>query len=414
MASLSSSRVGLLVACDDPLWSHGPSRQALPLKGGNPFLSLSDPSSGTTIKTQALNFAHTSPITTFQIATGSVLSVLDLFHILPYRTLGFHPYFAFAPHWQTYRVATSFLITGHSIMDVVNKSAGMVYWGAALEKRFNGAGDVVDENGVVRTEGLQRKARSGKRKGLFQWLILDNRFLHVQLASAAVIVGIECILYRQPRFDGRTPVIIFPVALFPQLEYSMRWIWAFTEQDQNILLFGVLPIKPIYLPILLCAMGGFSGIKPLVKGFAAALIVTKIMDMRRSDGEPILDWVWKFGHSWYDWIQQRRKASLNSKPDRKGKGKQRASANDDVDDEIVTEGAGGSDGQGSVMGFDLSSMLPQLTQTISTQLVNTYLTSLANDAAAASSASASASSSSSRAAADDRIRMGAGPSNLNL
>ncbi|KAJ3268330.1 hypothetical protein HK104_005398, partial [Borealophlyctis nickersoniae] len=264
------------------------------------------------------SYALTYPITTFQILVGSTLHVTHLLNITPYRSLLFHPRLCLPPTLQLWRPLTSVLVLGTSIPEVAQRAVGMTYWQAPLEKWFDGEGDVV-RDGIVVREGENRRKADGSRKNWFEWLILDNAFLRAQLLAAVVVVSMEFVLYRDPTpaavaapllssgaigsvlsssssaasqlMQAPGALLLFPYTLFPTLEYSLRWMWAITDQEREIVLFGVLPVKPVYLPLALCAMGGFGAWKSMLKGAVAAIVVGKVMDMRRAGGENAVDWL---------------------------------------------------------------------------------------------------------------------------
>ncbi|KAJ3035873.1 hypothetical protein HDV00_003346 [Rhizophlyctis rosea] len=316
--------MGLLAATSFP-----PSIPHPPLLGGadrsSPGLhiatainSITAPTLGT-LRAKAVDHFNNSPITTLQILLGSSLHIGNFLGLTPYRSLLFHPRLALPPHNQFYRPLTSLLVLGPSIIAVGQSAVALTYWQSPLERYFDGDGDTI-RDGVTIHEGANRRKPSGARKNIFEWLITDNAFIRAQLLSAAVIIALEFALYRDPSpsklplsipFPGSSTsavvapaaasLLIYPYSLFPTLEYSMRWIWAITDQEREVVLFGILPVRPVYLPLALCAVGGFKGWKSMLKGLVAALVVGKVMDLRRAGGENAVDWLWKTAVGWGAW-----------------------------------------------------------------------------------------------------------------
>ncbi|TPX68916.1 hypothetical protein SpCBS45565_g02859 [Spizellomyces sp. 'palustris'] len=254
---------------------------------------------------------RSSPHTTLQIALGSTIHLTHLIGLTPYRTLLFHPRLFLAPRYQLWRGITGFCVLGHGIVEVFQRAVGMVYWQAPLEKWFDGEGDLV-KDGVVLREGQNRRKRSGGRKNVLEWLVTDNHFLRAQLLAGVVLVGIELALYRAPPapvsttsfLTTATPsLLLFPYSLYPNLEYAFRWLWAITTPSTSLTLFGVLPIQPVYIPLCLCALGGFGAWKAMLKGLVAAMVVGKVMDLRRIGGDNAVDWLWKTIVGWAAWGQ---------------------------------------------------------------------------------------------------------------
>ncbi|KAI8823757.1 uncharacterized protein EV422DRAFT_368907 [Fimicolochytrium jonesii] len=265
------------------------------------------------ISTYVSDLFRSSPHTTLQILLGTSLYVSHSVGLTPYHNLLFHPRLFWAPRYQLWRGVTGFAVTAFSLMDVVKSAVGMVYWQAPLERWFDGSGDVVRGAIVVRAgRNRSRKNASGGsggggRKSVLEWLLLDNKYIRAQALAAAVIIAIELILQRstasyiptsvangtidlsslpsnitQHLPSAITSMFLFPYSLFPPLEHALRWLWALTAPTTTATtVLGVVPIKPVYLPLALCAMGGFSSWKDMLKGLVAALVVGKIMDVRR-------------------------------------------------------------------------------------------------------------------------------------
>ncbi|KAJ1547629.1 hypothetical protein HK096_001843, partial [Nowakowskiella sp. JEL0078] len=305
------------------------------LKGGsdnvliNSLTNLSG-MTGTALEDHAMNFYSASPITAIQLTTGITLHLADLLGLVSSRSLLFHPRLVLAPYWQSYRAVTSFFVIGLSTMDVLQRAVGATYYQAPLETLFSGSGDVY-RSGKLLHEGKQRKllvkdsnspSTTTRRKTLIEWLVLENRFFKAQVLTVGTLVALEFVLdASQPLWDAVTPFrrsaysdfqfggsysghLVFPYTMFPNLEYATRWLWALTTMEREIVMFGVLPVQPVYLPIVLCGMGGFAHWKALVKGFLATLIVTHIMEVERFDGENVTEWTLRLLRDWYSWTKE--------------------------------------------------------------------------------------------------------------
>ncbi|KAJ3016472.1 hypothetical protein HKX48_004012 [Thoreauomyces humboldtii] len=261
---------------------------------------------------------RSSPHTSLQIILGLGLHVTHLVGLTPYRGILFHPRLLLAPRWQLWRGFTGFGVLGLNVVDVVKSAVGMLYWQAPLERWFDGEGDVV-KHGIVVREGRNRTRRDGTRKTVLEWLVLDNRYLRAQILSGLVLVGIELVIYKAPigvtlgggggggaagGLMSASSLLLFPYSLYPSMEHALRWLWAITTPTNTMTVFGVLPVRPVYLPLALCALGAFAAWKEMLKGLVAAVVVGKIMDLRRDDGENAVDWLYDTATSWVDWAQR--------------------------------------------------------------------------------------------------------------
>ncbi|KAI8995067.1 hypothetical protein BC832DRAFT_525529, partial [Gaertneriomyces semiglobifer] len=243
------------------------------------------------------------PLTTLHAACGASLHICQMVGLISYRAILFHPRLVTGSQWQLHRVVTSFMVLGGSVVDVVQRAVSMFFWQAPLEKWFDGDGDLI-RNGVIVRAGTNRRKPSGARKSIVEWLVTDNRFLRAQVLACAVLVGLELALFRRDSHmlkNTAPEILLFPYSMFPNLEYAFRWLWAITDNEEEHRLFGIIAIRPVYLPIALCALGGFSAWKPMIKGLVAALIVSKVMDLRRADQQKAVDWAFKVIADWFHW-----------------------------------------------------------------------------------------------------------------
>ncbi|KAJ3100169.1 hypothetical protein HDU97_002450 [Phlyctochytrium planicorne] len=290
--------------------SHGLLGGADPSAPSDPFTqSLSGFSLSGNLRDRIENAVRSAPITYTQIGIGTTLYMAHLLGVLNARKILFHPRLVGYPQWQTWRSITAFGVLGVSVLDVVRSIGGLIYWQAPLEKWVCGTGDTTREGRIVR-RGTNRQNKDGSRKPLFQWLVTSNQFLRILSLSSAILLSIEFVIYKDPTplatpFAHMAPtLLLFPYALYPLLEHTVRWLWALTDQDQDVNLFGVLPINPVYLPLAMTAIGGFTSWKEMLKGLVTAVGVSYVMKIRRGgeEGELVVDFLKRFGRSWAIWL----------------------------------------------------------------------------------------------------------------
>lgn len=92
--------------------------------------------------------------------------------------------------------------------------------------------------------------------------------------------------------------LLFPRSLFPNLDYSLRWLWAICGSKEVVSMFGVFPMRPVYVPVLLCALSGFKTWPAMLKGLACSLFVSYVMKLRRPDGQLVVDYTIDLGKYW--------------------------------------------------------------------------------------------------------------------
>ncbi|KAJ1564045.1 hypothetical protein HK405_015985 [Cladochytrium tenue] len=314
-AASSSSSWGASGAADEPGSQPQPSLAAL--TGMTP----------TALREAALNRARAAPITALHFAAGTTVTLAGLVGLLPTRALLFHPRLAFAPLWQLHRVPSSLLVFGGSPLDLARAAGNMLYWQAPLETLLGGSGDVYRDGRLVRRgENRRRRRRRSKQQGqdqgtaggdrnsLLEWLVLENRFLHTQLVAAAAIAAMELLLRPDPRpfllnsggEESPSVLIVFPYSLFPVLEQANRWLWALTDaQDRDVLLLGMVPVRPVYVPLAMALTSGPAGWLASLKGLAAALLAARALGLRRGnspDDDLVVDYAARLANSWRRWL----------------------------------------------------------------------------------------------------------------
>lgn len=256
------------------------------------------------------------PITTLQLLCGTLLYFGDSTFLLPARLYLFHPAAVAPPNYQLQRIFFNFLSLGSGFWEFATSFGAMMVWSSDTEVWLNGGGDVVVDGEVVQV-GAQRlildvdrkSPRYGTQKSLSEWLITRNRFLKYQLLCGLFLVSVETALYisklgwlskasstpllmsqvvtlasRQgTRSFGKLAQAVFSYSLFPELLESVRWLWALLAPSQSAYLFGVVPVNPSWLPFATLVLNGFTNWRSSVKGLAACLFASYMLDLRRSD-----------------------------------------------------------------------------------------------------------------------------------
>ncbi|KAJ3393285.1 hypothetical protein HDU84_002364 [Entophlyctis sp. JEL0112] len=310
-----------------------PPPRRVPAGGGNS--SSSEPGSlfaQNLVRDRVRSFANSQPLTTGFLGVSAIAHSLALVGIVPLRSLSFHPRLALSPAFQLNRIPTSVLVLGRSIPQIVSSVVSLVTWHAQLEVLTCGTGDVIKDGRIVR-----RGTNRASRKSLYDWLVRENAFFRIQLATLAVVTALEMALYSDPRdpsaalflsgssvlTKSSSAILVFPYSLFPVFDASIRWTWAFMELEKDTLIFGVLPVRPIYVPLVTSLMGGASFYN-LFKGFLVATAVSAALKLKRGgidlafdddathpSGELVVDYLREFAFGWYRWIKTVGRKLLN-------------------------------------------------------------------------------------------------------
>ena len=270
-----------------------------------------------------------APITSLQMVVGVGIFALDAAGVMSSTSLLFHPrLIVSSPSRQWYRMASSFFVLGLSFGDLTQRLGGLFVWQATFEQNINGAdGSGIKDSGspsrhkfkykddsTIRPFRLPDELSATEQKDKkSQWIqdglvglqsLFTNRFLAIQLLSAAIIVAIELSLLQNTRIHHEGLFLhIFPYTLYPILEHAIRWLWAITANDRDsVPVFGFLRLEPVYIPFIACGLSGFSSLSTTIKGLATALLTSKVLDLKRWNGQSAFDWFCDFGVSWYKWI----------------------------------------------------------------------------------------------------------------
>ncbi|KAI8618282.1 hypothetical protein BC830DRAFT_1109676 [Chytriomyces sp. MP71] len=296
----------------------------------------------TLVRDRVKTFAAGAPLTSVHLGVSALLHSLALVGIAPLRAQSFHPRLALAPAFQLHRIPLSVFVLGRSLPQVAYSVVSLVTWHSQLEILTCGTGDVYKNNRIVKRGSNRRNKENPKeRKSVLSWLLTQNKFIRIQLATLAATVALEMILYADPKDPANAigitsssvlsrnldrAVLVFPYALFPVYDAALRWIWAFTELEKDTLIFGVVPVRPIYMPFVSMLMG-YGKFMDVVKGFAIGTAVAAALKLRRggvdledfgsedgqgvSGGELVGEFLWQFGQGWFRWFRAASRKLLN-------------------------------------------------------------------------------------------------------
>lgn len=195
------------------------------LLGGSPYSVVE-----MQVKDKVSNMIQYSPVTTAHIVLGVAF-------------LPFQKYLVFKPILG-HGFITSFFCLG-SGFNVLKRLYGMAMYQAPTEELFSKAS--------------------------------KYSFLQAQTVMASLIVTSQII------FTHYQPL------LFPLLEHSNRWLWAFTSMDKSIQVYGYVSISPALFPFVLCFFE--SSFYECFVGLGTSLAAAWILNLKRQDGQPLLDYV---------------------------------------------------------------------------------------------------------------------------
>ena len=288
---MNGSSLGLRMFATPSIESEGEENQSL-LGGGESTVNRFFKETFTPIFKYA-------PITTLQVTGGFIVYVFGTIGLLPRHKLLFHPSLAFSPLWQTHRALTGFLVLGNSAYELVQRTVGLIMWQVPLERAFTSNISIPDSPPLsnASTKELIIQKINHLKSSLRQ-----NTFIQAQTISAITILSLD-LLFHSPPSQNAIYLSIFPYSLYTSLEYSMRWLWAATETAQGIPVFGLpITIPPVYTPLITCAIGGFTEGYDMCIGLVAAFAVGYALDLRRRDGERVVDWLKSIGLRWGNFL----------------------------------------------------------------------------------------------------------------
>ncbi|TPX41266.1 hypothetical protein SeMB42_g04789 [Synchytrium endobioticum] len=232
------------------------------------------------IQERLVNLFESAPISCSQAAIGVILHIgftRSACSFLPRPR--YHPRLA----WRLYGNVIGFLVLGATTFDVVSRVASILLYQTAVERRLNGEGDQI-KNGKTIKNGVEKYHHDGTSKTLVQWLVTENLFFKVQAAIYVVLVATETAM-GAPALSPATPY-----TMVASLDFAMRWLWAFTADQESTTLLGFIPIKSVLLPLFQVTLQRFRSAQAMAKGFIAAAVVCQLMQLKRTDGKLALQW----------------------------------------------------------------------------------------------------------------------------
>lgn len=88
----------------------------------------------------------------------------------------------------------------------------------------------------------------------------------------------------------------------------MRWTWAMCADERDAInLGGYIKVEPVYIPLAMCAMDGLGSITAMLKGLFCALLVCKVLKVKRWNGEIAVNWMQRVCTKWYRWVRKQFK-----------------------------------------------------------------------------------------------------------
>ncbi|KXS14537.1 hypothetical protein M427DRAFT_135675 [Gonapodya prolifera JEL478] len=250
------------------------------------------------LKRYAETFAVSYPLTTFHIAAGVSIHVVQSIGLFPSPTVTlFHPSYALVPRLQLYRIPISFMVLGWSTFDVARRGWMMFDYGSKVEAKTGSSFE-----GFLNWGSLSPERRM---KELYDWAS-TNTYLHLQLISAGTILATEIVLNLilpagDPDAAKYDPTFFRPLS--PQLELSTLFLWAFLEPSTTTVnVFGVFPVQPLYFPVIMSLTAGVQSWRHMVQGFAGAVVAAKVLNQRRPyTDEDVVTWIGNELQGWRRW-----------------------------------------------------------------------------------------------------------------
>ena len=206
------------------------------------------------------------PICSAKIGIGSSLYILNSLGVFPSTLYLFHPSLFSSPKYELYSGLSNFLYFGSSLGECVGSVFQIVSIHTQLEDSLERQSIKLHKDPFL--NDFQRKLSS----------LLPNRFLQLHLLTSICLIGIECLI------ASKRGYFIIPYSLFDSMDSTFKWIWSFKLSSQKVELGGI-QMHPWLLTLLYFIMRGSYGWSSCIKGFATALIVCEIMNLRNAQDE---------------------------------------------------------------------------------------------------------------------------------
>lgn len=243
---------------------------------------------------QIYTYAASSPITSIHVATGTTLYLLKTFGIIDCDKLLYHSSKAFFPRFQVHRVVTNNFVLGNSLYEVGRSAYNLITYGGKLEKYINGKGDTI-RSGKVYIQGVQRLKEDGTVKNKTEWLFTDNKYLTMNVKMAAMIIACDYITSGLGILTRKSK----PYSVLGSLEVAIAFMYSLIEDESNAQLMGMFTVPPFFIPIFVGFTNG-SGISAILKGLIVGGYMANRMDIRRSDGERVVQYLQRTSQDFWE------------------------------------------------------------------------------------------------------------------
>lgn len=231
----------------------------------------------------AKSFAVSHPVTATQIGLGAGL-YLARFLGLAGDSVLFHPA-SYGPSNLLSGPAAA-LILGLGLFESVRRAYALVSYGGRCEQILDGA-----EAARPRMPGSFPE----QAKGLVDRL-RGSTYLKLQSLTIVAIIAAEMAFSPSATLFRRSPA--YPLS--PILEYATMFHFSFLAPAHGTVTFvePLPPLPAILLPWAYCATSFFTSIRECLVGMGAALVAAKLLGLKRSDGQPIVEWYAKELQYW--------------------------------------------------------------------------------------------------------------------
>jgi len=243
---------------------------------------------------QIYTYAASSPITSIHVATGTTLYLLKTFGIIDCEKLLYHSSKAFFPRFQVHRVVTNNFVLGNSLYEVGRSAYNLITYGGKLEKYINGKGDTIRSKKVY-IQGVQRLKEDGTVKNKTEWLLTDNKYLIMNAKMAAMIIACDYITSGLGIFTRKSK----PYSVLGSLEVAIAFMYSLIEDESNSQLMGMFTVPPFFIPIFVGFTNG-SSISAILKGLLVGGYMANRMDIRRSDGERVVQYLQRTSQDFWE------------------------------------------------------------------------------------------------------------------
>ncbi|ORY22548.1 hypothetical protein LY90DRAFT_707122 [Neocallimastix californiae] len=234
---------------------------------------------------QFYTFAASSPITTIHVATGTTIYLLKTFGVIDCDKLLYHSSKTFFPRFQLHRAVTNNFVLGQTLYEVGRRIYNLVTYGGKLEKYINGKGDTI-RNKKVYIQGVQRLKEDGTVKSNSEWLLTDNKYLRMNAQMVGLIIASDYITSGLGIFTRKSK----PYSILGSLEVALTFMYTLIEDESNSQFMGMFTVPPFFMPIFVGFTSG-SSVYTILKGLIVGGIMASYMDIRRSDGEKVTQYL---------------------------------------------------------------------------------------------------------------------------